>query len=294
MPLPSQRFIGLAIPLALSFFRHILEGIRSYAEQRPNWVLVPAGFEPLLLKSTAREFDGLLAAVENPSMVQALRNCRRPVVDVSLLIADLPYANVRVDNRLVGKLAVKHLLDCGLRRLAFAGHRTWLFSVLREQAFCKAARQAGIDVDIYYVRHRAEYDSHAQRWPADQRIGAWLQRLPKPVGIFVPNDLFGLQVTEVCHQLDIRVPDDVAVLGVDDDELLCELSRPRLSSVILPTRQIGYHAAQLVDRLIESGRRNADPIRLAPVGVASRQSTDVLAFNDPQVVAAIRFVRNPT
>ncbi len=288
----SQRVIGVSTALTLAFFRHILEGVRRYAEERPNWLIVPVTLRGMAPRVVGEMPDGLIAAVETAEAVDVIKSFKRPVVDVSLIMSGLPCSSVRVENDAVGELAFSHLQDCGLRQFAFIGCRQWLFSRLREEAFCQAAGRQGVDVRVFNARARGEYDPVSYRWPADNRVHRWLKDLPKPVGIFVPNDLFGLQITEVCRRLDLRVPDDVAVLGVDDDELLCSLSRPRLSSIALPTLNIGYQAARLLDRLIDRPRKQPVQMLLPPVGIVPRQSTDVLATDDREVVAAIRFVRN--
>jgi LacI family transcriptional regulator len=122
-------------------------------------------------------------------------------------------------------------------------------------------------------------------------VRRWLRSLPKPVGVFVPNDLWGVQVGEACRQVELRVPEDVAILGVGNDDLYCELTRPPLSSIIVPAEQIGYEAAALLDRLLSGGKPPREPILLSPIGVATRRSTEVLAIDDPDVVAAVRYIR---
>jgi LacI family transcriptional regulator len=111
------------------------------------------------------------------------------------------------------------------------------------------------------------------------------------VGVFVPSDDWGLQVSEVCRRLGLRVPEEIALLGVDDDDLECEMTRPRLSSVIVPAERIGFEAAALLDRLISGERPATAQILVTPPGVATRRSTEVLAIDDRNVAAAVRFIR---
>jgi LacI family transcriptional regulator len=111
------------------------------------------------------------------------------------------------------------------------------------------------------------------------------------VGIFAPNDIWGVQLTEVCLRAGLQVPEDVAILGVDDDDLLCEFARPALSSIALPTQRIGYEAAREVERLLKRARASLRPLLLPPLRVIARRSTDILAVDDSDVVAALRFIR---
>jgi LacI family transcriptional regulator len=128
-------------------------------------------------------------------------------------------------------------------------------------------------------------------WALDVAVQRWVQRLPKPVGIFASTDIWGVQLAEVCRQTGLRVPEDVALVGVDNDDLLCEVARPSLSSIALPTERIGFEAAALLDRILARERPSLRPRLLPPIGVVARQSSDVLALDDPEVAAAVRFIR---
>src|SRR4029453_10165803 len=110
----------------------------------------------------------------------------------------------------------------------------------------------------------------------DKRLSRWLKELPKPVGIFAGHDVWALQVVEACRLGGLRVPEDVAVVGVDNDDLICELARPSLSSVVVPAERVGYEAAALLERLLAGARPPRGPVLIPPPGVVSRQSSDVL------------------
>jgi LacI family transcriptional regulator len=196
-----------------------------------------------------------------------------------------------VDNGPVGQLAAAHFLERGLRHFGYIGPPDHLYSIERYEAFRQALQQAGHTVAYYHTPANLSFDPLGRRWDLDRGVYHWLRNLPKPVGVFVPGDDWGVQVMEACRQVGLRVPEDVALLGVDDDDLDCELTRPRLSSVILPAERIGYEAAALLDRLLAGEKPPAGPILLPPLGVATRRSTEVLAIEDPEVVAALRFIR---
>ena len=122
-------------------------------------------------------------------------------------------------------------------------------------------------------------------------MATWVDSLPKPVGLMACNDLRAHQVLMVCSERNIAVPDEVAVIGVDNDELICELCHPPLSSIEQNPERAGYEAAALLDRLLDGKTPPVAPIVIEPLGVVHRQSTDVVAVGDADVAAAIRFIR---
>jgi LacI family transcriptional regulator len=151
---------------------------------------------------------------------------------------------------------------------------------------------AGHAADHFYERRRRSYRQRGRLLVLDERLRRWLQALAKPVGIFAGHDVWALQVVEACRFAGLRVPEDIAVVGVDNDDLLCELARPSLSSVIVPAERVGYEAAALLDRLLAGQQPPRQPVFIPPPGVVSRQSSDVLAIEDPVVAQAVRFLRD--
>jgi LacI family transcriptional regulator len=195
------------------------------------------------------------------------------------------------DNDAVGRLVAEHLLNCGLRHFAFVGHHNREYSVRREAGFRQVLAARRHEPYCYYERDTALFNPMGYLWALDPFVQRWVQDLPKPVGIFASNDIWGVQLAEVCRQTGLRVPDDVAIVGVDNDDLLCDLARPSLSSVALPTERIGYEAAALLDRILGRGKPLRRSRFLPPIGVVVRQSSDVLAVGDLEVAAAVRFIR---
>jgi LacI family transcriptional regulator len=284
--------IGLAVLHSYAFDRGILRGIARYAESKPAWVFTSVVPEQQPWQALGRfRPAGLIASVYSNELVRVLSGWCGPVVDVYAVLPGLRFPNVRVDNEPVGRLAAAHFLERGLRQFGYIGPPHQLFSVERRAAFCRALEQSGHAVACYHTSDKIPFDPLGRRWDLDRGIYRWLRKLPKPVGVFVPGDDWGVQVAEACRQVGLRVPEDVALLGVDDDDLDCELSRPRLSSVRLPTERIGYEAAALLDRLLAGAKPPPAPILLPPTGVATRRSTEMLAIDDPDVVAAVRFIR---
>jgi LacI family transcriptional regulator len=263
--------IGLAFVHSMAYYRRALRGVWRYVESRPSWEVTSLAPGSLSTRLPRRYYpDGLIVTANTQAMEDALRFWRRPAVNVSAVISQQRFCRVGVDNDQVAEMAAAHFLELGLRSFAFVGPPNQLFSVERQRAFCRAMEAAGHMVDCYLSRSPQEFDPHGLHWDLEPEVQRWLRKLPSPIGIFTPNDLWGVQVIIAARRAELRVPEDVAVLGVDDDDLYCEMTRPRLSSVIVPAEQIGYEAASLLDRLLQGEKPPAQPLLLPPVGIESR------------------------
>ena len=230
---------------------------------------------------------------------QFQRRVRRlgvPTVNVlgENLVAGVPC--LRPNDELVARAAAEHFLERRLEHFAFCGARGLRFSEDRRAHFVAALAAHGHSVHVLE-------DGQPERlltWAAMQRrmlqrvapLAAWLRRLPKPVGLLACNDARACQVSNTCRECGIAVPDEVAIVGVDNDPVLCEMATPPLSSVDPNAARIGYEAAAMLERMIAGHRPAAADNLIEPAGVVARQSTDVLAIPDRQVVDAVRFVHN--
>ena len=284
--------IGLVLQHSYAYYRDVLRGIRRYVEAKPQWLLTSIAPKQRSLRTLGPlRPAGLIAAVTTRELVRTLPSWRRPVVNIAAVFHGLRFPCVGVHNVQVGRLAAAHFLERGLRHFGFVGSADYLLSSEREAAFCQALREAGQTVACHEAPAHLAYEPLGQRWARDLGVRRWLRALPKPVGVFVPQDLWAVQVVEACRQVELRVPEDIAVLGVGDDDLYCEVTRPPLSSIVLPAEQIGYEAAALLERMLAGEKPPREPILLPPTGVATRRSTEVLAIDDVEVVAAVRFIR---
>lgn len=285
--------IGLVFNYNQAFSRGVLRGITEYARTRPDWVLAPLDTDTLTLP-VLRGIQpvGLVASLFSETLAESLHSLGLPLVNVASVIPDLPFPRVSVDHERIGALAAEHLLGVGLRHFGFVGHPRHLYSTVREAGFRAALAEGGYPVAAYYEQPARSYRLRARLLALEPRLQRWVQALPKPAGVFACHDVWGLQVVEACRVAELRVPEDVAVLGVDNDDLLCELARPSLSSVVVPAERIGYEAAALLDRLLAGDPPPREPILVPPLGVVARHSSDVLALRDPDVAAAVRFIRD--
>jgi LacI family transcriptional regulator len=295
MPAKTTRAtrIGLVFDRSLDYCRGVLRGVKRFAQTRPQWTFaVVAPVAPELKILTGLRPAGMIAHVFSRHLADLLRQVRKPIVNVSSVLPRLSLPTVQIDNAAIGRLAAEHLLERGFRDLAFVGNPRFGYSSVQEAAFIQVARRAGLPVACFYDRSERTFHPLGRLWGFDARLRAWLKSLPTPIGTFATTDLWGVQLTEACHEVGLRVPEDVAVVGVDNDSLLCELSRPSLSSVALPTEQVGFEAAALLDRILSGAPVSKQEKLLPPLGIVARQSSDILAITDSDVAAAIRFIRD--
>ncbi len=213
---------------------------------------------------------------------------RIPVVFVGCLHENAPgICRIATDDQAIAQAAAAHLLERGFRHFAFAGYDGMPWSRCRRDSFVEAVRHAGHEC-LPFVQPRSRA---GRTWSQEQKqLAQWLRALPKPVGLFACNDDRARQVIDVCHTLALDVPEEVAVVGVDNDEFVCNLSNPAISSVALGVEEAGYRAAQLLDRLMTGGKPGPQTIVPATLGVVSRRSTETMVIEDTLVAQAVRFI----
>ena len=284
--------IGLVFGYGLSYYRDIVRGVRAFAEARPNWSFTPIATEPDALEGLRPlDLDGLIAHVFTHDLAGAIRRLGKPAVNVSGVLPDLAMPRVMADHEQVGRLAAGHFLDRGLRHFAFFGYTGHAFSTGREAGFRREAERAGLRVSSYLSDDPLRPEPTGL-WRWDDGLQRWLAGLPRPVGVLASHDIQGVQLSEACRRAGLRVPDEVALLGVDDDDFFCGVARPSLSSVALPGERIGFEAARMLEGLLTGrGRRPPRTLLLPSPGVVTRRSSDVLAIEDEDVAAAVRFIR---
>jgi len=287
-PMKRRKRVALLIETSNSYARSLLEGIIVYLREHDSWsVYVPEqrrGDRPPTWLDRWHG-DGLISRIENRRIARTILRLGLPAIDVSSaqLIPHVPW--VETNDEAIARLAAEHLLERGFRHLAFCGEPGFNWSAWRGQSFHRIAREAGATTSEYPASAPGSWDEE------QRRLKAWLVGLPRPVGILAGYDIKGQQLLNACRDLGLHVPEEIAVIGVDDDPLICELCTPPLSSVISDPRRTGYVAAGLLDKMFR-GRRIA-PLahRVDPLGIATRQSTDVLLTEDRDVAQALRFIR---
>jgi LacI family transcriptional regulator len=224
------------------------------------------------------EVDGMIVQTFSSEFEDVVLGRGVPTVNVSkFLMQPSRLPTVVPDDAAVGEMAADYLLALGFRELGYCWQGTVGYGVDRLEAFRKRAKKARVRFH--------ECDS------SKQDIGQWIADLPKPAGVLGSNDDWAHRLLNVARRKNVKVPDEVAVLGVDDDELFNALVTPSLSSIAVPGEQIGYQAATLLDRMIDGEKPPKEPIRIPPLRVVPRQSTDVVSVADVEVTQAIRMIR---
>ncbi|MBB02090.1 MAG: XylR family transcriptional regulator [Planctomyces sp.] len=287
-----RKSVALLIETSNSYARGLLEGITAYVTHHESWsIYLPeqerGAHPPKWLENW--KGDGIIARVETDEIATAIRNTRLPVVDVSAAryLPDIPW--VETNDLAIAQMAADHLLERGFQNLAFCGDPGFNWSNWRQKYFAQLIEESGRQYFPYdsIPRNHSDYS-----WRAEQHeLVKWIKSLPRPIGIFACYDIKARAVLDACRELDLAVPEEIAVLGVDDDQLLCQLAVPRLSSIRCNSHRAGFVAAQLLDRMMNGEQVPADPVLVDPLEISTRQSTDTLAINDPDIAQAVRFIR---
>jgi LacI family transcriptional regulator len=261
-------------------------GVARFARRRAGWRFhlddpSPSG----LASAVARGSGGVIAAVQRADLARALSRRRLRVVNVSAALDRAPWPRVCQDDVAVGRAAAEHLLSRHLRNFAFAGDTHDAMGKRRLEGFRRALRDAGLDCALLPGGER-----ESRYWPRPE-TALGLRALPRPLGVFAKIDLVGLRVTAAAAEAGLRVPDEVAVVGADNDELVCRFSRPPLSSVRIDFEEIGFRAAGVLARLLKGRPAPGSPVLVPPSAPAGRMSSDVVAVADPELASALRFIR---
>jgi len=288
----ARPHVALLVESSLASGRDILRGIARYGREHEPWSLY---YEPRGLEESVPRWlrhwrgDGIIARIQNQSIAREVRATGLPVVDVLGVVPDAGVPLVHVDDCKIARLAAAHLHERGFREFGFFGIEGENWSERRREAFVETVRQAGSEARIYELPRGGGGGASWEKM--EDILARWIAGIGKPAGVMVCSDQRGPQFLEACRRAGVRVPDEVAVIGVDDDEALCEVCNPPLSSVKAGHVQVGYEAAALLDRIM-SGRAVPDqPMLVAPQGITTRLSSDVLAIEDRPVAEVLRLIR---
>lgn len=262
--------------------------------------MAPGHFEHVLPKVRSWRGNGIIARIQSPEMERLVRSLRVPFVGSSLSEGGQPASRkklgeIRTNSVAIAGLAASYLMGIGFRHFAFCGFDNCPWSLAREKAFVRATEKVGNSCSVHHIAlaNWMQSPDWMKSWLREQpMLAKWLQTIRKPAGVMACNDSCGREVLQACRDAGIRVPDDVAVLGVDNDEMMCELSNPPLSSLALNLEKAGYEAARLLRNLMNGNSVKSRLVWVEPTHVVPRLSTDVIAQEDNLVAEALRFIRN--
>lgn len=287
-PIPS---VAILVDTSTGWGRRLVRGVHRYAVQHGPWHLwiEPRGRNERLRLPTGWDGDGVIARINSPKIAKCLVGQAPNLVNISAIqLDDVAIATVMTDVAGSAALAFEHFYERGLRKFAYIGPLSANYVSEHMLAFSSLVESKRFSCSTFDC---VDDSMASQKWlKRRDAIGAWLQSLPKPVGVFSWGTNAAMQCLDVCRVHDISVPDDVSMLAGDDDELLCNLTTPPLSAVVVASEQIGFAAAQMLDEMIH-GVRHADKQLIPPLIVAARQSTEALAIEDPELLAAVAFIR---
>ena len=278
---PRNRHVALLIETSNEYARGLLRGIQAYIQEHHPWSIYLPERSRLSLDLSWLDHwtgHGVIARLENDEIAQRVHNLRLPTVNMSSarILHDVPC--VETNDRSIAHMAVNHLLEHGFRSFGYVGDSRFVWSENRKYWFQHYVHEAGYSCETFDI---SDALSHHESWRVTRfELGKWLRQVRKPTGIMACYDILGQQILDACNVMQIAVPQEIGVLGVDNDQLLCTLSYPSLSSVSPDTYQTGYVAAALLDRMMSGEIVTSQLQLIEPIGIVERMSTDHVATDD--------------
>ncbi|MBE3145281.1 MAG: DNA-binding transcriptional regulator [Planctomycetes bacterium] len=289
------RKVLLLLETSREYGRGLLRGIVRYANLHGSWIIERQ--TPFYLRSEAgkdttslkilTEADGII--LREQKILGPARRRHIPVIVANFKKQSIPgFSQLVADDDQIGQMAAAHFLQRGFHHFAYLGYDDMFWSVRRKNSFVHQLAKAGYDAGCF-KQNRVK---HLRLWIKEKTdVAQWLLSLPRPTGLMACNDDRALQAMDACRQAGLKVPEEIAILGVDDDELVCNLSWPPLSSICLDLENAGYKAAALLDRMMSGKHLPPQTIFVKARHVTTRHSTDILAISDAIVVKAVRFIQ---
>jgi LacI family transcriptional regulator len=278
----------LLIESSRAYGRSLLRGIVKYSKLKGGWSFYnePRGQRQSLPRFSSWQVDGAIVRLKESEKAYRFLEKGIPIIVAreEKEISGVP--NIVGDNVAVGKMAGEYLLHKGFKHFGYCGFNS-IWSEARLRSFSETIENAGYETSAFKpLKSQRPYS-----WPNElQQISEWVTHLPKPVAIMACNDDRGRHVIEACKIANVKIPYEVVVLGVDNDELFCELSDPPLSSIARDTEAAGFEAAAVLDALMSGKKTNGNKIIVHPTHVVARVSSDILAIEDPEVAKALSFI----
>lgn len=296
---PSARpRVALLVESSRAYGRGILSGVAKFVREYGPWSIF---FQDLNLCDDTPGWlrhwrgEGVISRLENRDVVDVIQRLKIPAVSLRHIGPHSCMPSILTDNAAISQLCFEHLSERGFRHYAFCGFNGADYSDERRHAFAARVQQAGLPCLVYTESHKTMQRSTADYEGLGLKDGGevadWIKHLPKPVGVMACNDMRGQHVLDACRAARLAVPEEVAVIGADNDEVVCNLCDPPLSSVVPDTGRIGYEAAALLQGLMAGDKTPPPHSLIKPTGIVVRRSTEVLALDDRQIVAAARFIR---
>ena len=283
-----------------AFGRKLCEGIITYAQDRDDWYLQFLTPSDLRRRQIRDNLDGFIARVTSNAFARLLKSTGMPVVDIYYENPLPGFAVVKTKHEAVGILAAEHFIDRRFKNFAYCPYGGGRTSAYCRKSFIRRLRRAGFGCNVYSTKNEPSYCidgsdhiSDVLSPPKDaKQLEKWLASLPKPVAIFCPSDLRAWQINEICHSSGINVPREVAILGLDNDIIICGTSKPMISSIDPDAQKIGYTAAETLTEMMENGIPERMIIRqIPPSGVVTRASSETAPVEPAWLADALVYIQ---
>jgi LacI family transcriptional regulator len=287
--------IILLTDLSEEYAKNLLKGIVRYSKEHEPWVLckmpfsfrVEQGVEGVLEWAKEWKADGIIAQFYNSDRVEIFRENGIAAIaqDFKSRFTEIP--NITGAHRLAGKMGADYFIRKGFKNFAFYGFKDIVWSSERCEGFLDEIRKYQLETHFYEYQN----DDFKELWYYESApLIAWLKKLPKPIAMMACDDNQGHHIAEVCKQCGIRIPEEIALLGVDNDEAVCSLSDPPLSSISQAVEKGGYETAQLMSRMIQNPQEYYEDVVVYPTHIITRQSTDIYATNDKYISTILKYI----
>lgn len=280
--------VAIHHPPGIAIWEDILRGVFDFARPDLPWI-VCANFDRDPECLAAWRPDAVIAQCDSAETTDQLVRLKVPVVNIAREKDAARFPTVQIDDVAVGQMAANYFLNRGFTSFACYTAAGRSFMDARRQGFENACRSAANRFDALVTEHQ---EIRFGITPADPMLTNWLKSLPASTAVFATTDALGVCVSMACREAELRVPDSVALLAASNNELLCNLDHPPLSSIRLPGRRLGFEAAKILQQLLDGIEPGEPLVRLSPIEVVSRHSSNVYCIQDDDVAAALSFIRD--
>lgn len=282
--------IALLMSKSIGYNRDVIEGIYAFSQRHHDWVFFDAPPHLALLEYLEEwQPDGIIGHIFDSDVADCLAQLDVPIVNTTDSLAHLNYSLSDVHHFEVGVMAGNYLKSLGIQNFGYLGSGQLQYSKQRCSGFADTVDSTVATCHVEYLPRLADM---AEFKIAHNKIREWVGQLAKPVGVFCSNDVPARDLTDLCREEGLRVPEDVAILGVDNDLVECRLSRPPLSSIEIPAAKIGYNAAKILHQLINNEDDSAvEVFTPSPIRVVERESTSMNAVADDEVRKVLLFIQ---
>lgn len=281
-----------------SFSYNLLKGVLAYSKSHEPWVVcrmppsykLTYGIEGVLKWAKTWQADAIIGRFDNEDNVELFRQHGIIAIaqDYKARFKNIP--NITGDYRKTGKMAAEFFLNKGFQHFAFYGYRDTVWSQERCEGFYECIAERGFGNNFHAYQEQSLDDLWFYEAPP---LLSWLKSLPHPTALMACDDNQGNRITEICKVNNIKVPDKIAILGVDNDEIICNLSDPPLSSISHNIVRGGFEAAELIDRLLndeENNRQDMQDVVIQPINIVNRLSTDFYSTTDMHIHTALKYI----